>query len=221
MYGVSPETGDPIGIVNDFDLATWVDHPTTNSDRTGTIPFTAIDLLEGGLDRRTPRLYRHDMESFSWVLAYITIAEIEYKNCTIQISSRSGVDAWFRDADEGEREAHVSSKYLFHLKYGRKKLRVSARYSDHRNTVRGIARYWSAFHESREPEEEPLEPGVIEEEPAPSEPEVDDPAGSLGSFVRRVGESLGEAGAGAEFAEVMASLLKVIETPIVGTVDAM
>jgi hypothetical protein len=57
MYDISAETNNPVGIVNDFDLATWVDHSTTNNDRTGTIPFMAIDLLDGGLDHRIPRLY--------------------------------------------------------------------------------------------------------------------------------------------------------------------
>ena len=34
-------TGDPLGILNDFDLATWVEHRITNNNRTGTIPFMA------------------------------------------------------------------------------------------------------------------------------------------------------------------------------------
>ena len=83
MYAILAKTGKRIGIVNDLDLATWVGSLTTNNDRTGTIPFMAIDLLNGGLEDRIPRLYRHDLESFSWVLAYITVADIEYKDCTI------------------------------------------------------------------------------------------------------------------------------------------
>ena len=56
MYGIS-ENGDPLGIINDFDLATCVGHSTTNNDRMGTIPFMAVDLLDGGLDLRIPRVY--------------------------------------------------------------------------------------------------------------------------------------------------------------------
>ena len=79
MYDFLAEAGEPVGIVNDYDLATWVDHTTTNTDPTGTVPFMAIDLLDGGLDSRTPRLYRHDMESFVWVLAYITVLSHLYE----------------------------------------------------------------------------------------------------------------------------------------------
>jgi len=52
-----------IGILNDLDLAIWVDHSTTNIDWTGTILFMAIGLLDGGLDGRTSPLYRS-----GWVL---------------------------------------------------------------------------------------------------------------------------------------------------------
>ena len=52
-------------------------------------------------------------------------------------------------------------------------------------------------------------------------PKVDDPAGSLKSFIRMVGEPFGEAGAGEGFAEVKAVLLEAIETPTVGTVDSV
>ena len=93
MYDASG-TNDPMSIVNDFDLASWVNHPTTNNDRTGTIPFMAIDLLDGRFDDRIPRLYRRDMESFVWVLAYITVANIEYKTRTIKISPLLRIINW-------------------------------------------------------------------------------------------------------------------------------
>ena len=47
MYDIFHETGDPVGIINDFDFASWIDHSTANNDRTGTIPFMAIELLKG------------------------------------------------------------------------------------------------------------------------------------------------------------------------------
>ena len=62
VCNVSAETVNPVGMVNDFDLATWVDHPATNDDRTGSIPFMTTDSLDGGLDDRIPRLYRHGLE---------------------------------------------------------------------------------------------------------------------------------------------------------------
>ena len=74
-----------MGIVNDFDLATWVNHSTTNNNCTGTIPFMAIDLLDGGIDGCTPQLYQHNIESFVWLLAYITVAEVVYKDHTLRV----------------------------------------------------------------------------------------------------------------------------------------
>ncbi|KAF9245413.1 hypothetical protein BU15DRAFT_34896, partial [Melanogaster broomeanus] len=62
-----------IGVLNDYDLA-----PLTSSEnplgyeRTGTIPFMAIDLLDAnGQDGAVRHLYRHDMESFIWVFIWI------------------------------------------------------------------------------------------------------------------------------------------------------
>jgi hypothetical protein len=146
MYDTS-ETNDPVGIVNDFDLATWVDHSATNGDRTGTIPFMAIDLLDGGLDDRIPRLYRHDMESFVWVLAYITVADKEYKDHTINITPLRWVNAWFKDDDQADRDVHINSKELFYSVYGRNR-KVAGRYHHYINIVQQMTRYWSDFHQT-------------------------------------------------------------------------
>jgi hypothetical protein len=114
MCNALSETGVPVGVINDFDLAPLAHCPTTNNDRTGTVPFMAIDLLNGGLGGRIPRLYRHDMESFSRVLTYITVAKIEYEGSDIKISPPPGVKAWFQDRDEQDRGSHIPSKRLFH-----------------------------------------------------------------------------------------------------------
>lgn len=62
--------GDQVyGVLNDFDLATKVDRTVTSSkQRTGTQPFMAIELL-----RPNPpgHLFRHDLESFFYVLVWI------------------------------------------------------------------------------------------------------------------------------------------------------
>ena len=213
MYAISKD-GDPLGIVNDFDLATWIGHSTTNSDRTGTIPFMAIDLLNGGLDQCIPRLYRHDLESFCWVLAYITVAEIKYESRTIKVSPPKGFAAWFQDSTQDEREAHVMSKQALHLRYGLVAL-VPDRYFDYSGTIQRIIRYWTGFHESlgerrhkTRPRGPTLEP--VREAQVPSEPEVDDPAGSLGLFVDKVDESL----KGVGFTDVKALLLEAIGIPV-------
>ncbi|KAG9005172.1 hypothetical protein FRB94_001789 [Tulasnella sp. JGI-2019a] len=68
------EGGKVFGVLNDFDLATMagVKH-ATNSERTGTLPFMALDLLTiDGCNGGIEHLYRHDLESFWWVFVWIT-----------------------------------------------------------------------------------------------------------------------------------------------------
>ena len=215
MYDFLAEAGEPVGIVNDYDLATWVDHTTTNTDPTGTVPFMAIDLLDGGLDSRTPRLYRHDMESFVWVLAYITVANIEYKNCAIKISPPPKVEAWFRDGDQLERDAHISSKRLLHLEYGQQ---VYDGYFRYLRVVREIIRYWVDFNQSLRDLKPILQPrwrglsARVQEEPSPIKRVEDDPKRSLKQFITKVEGSLGKAVQG--FTEVKCILLEAIDTPI-------
>lgn len=225
MYDICPKTGEPVGIVNDFDLASWVDHPTSNKDRTGTIPFMAIDLLDGGLDCCIPRLYRHDIESFCWVLAYVTVADIEYKNHTIKIFPLSGVDTWFRDGDKRDRDAHISSKRHFHSEYGQDQ-EVSGRYDHYFNTVQQITRYWSDFHKSlrsknRRTRPPRPNPRPVRGELVLSEPEADDPAGSLNLLITTVEKLSGENSAREGFAAVKAHLLEAIATPTVLTAGTL
>jgi hypothetical protein len=61
------------GILNDFDLAYVRGGPRpSGTERTGTMPFMALDLLtEDAWDGKVKRLYRHDCESFAWVLLWI------------------------------------------------------------------------------------------------------------------------------------------------------
>jgi hypothetical protein len=71
MYRV--HKGKIYGVLNDFDLSYQMtdEHPipdqASSKQRTGTLPFMAIDLL--GKD---PPLhgYRHDLESFMWVILF-------------------------------------------------------------------------------------------------------------------------------------------------------
>ena len=218
MYDVSAETKDPVGIVNDFDLAIWVNHSTTNNDVICTILFTAIDLLDDGLDDRMPRLYRHDLESFVWVLAYITAANIEYENRTIKASPLSKANAWFKDGDQADRDVRVSPKLSFHLHYGRKQA-VSGRYCDYVGVVDRMIQYWTDLHRSLQGRnyEQPSLPN-----PRPyrkgqylSEPEDDDAAGSLKLFITTVETLLGKIDVGKGFAKVKTLLLGAIGTPIV------
>jgi len=216
MYDVCAETGKPTGIVNDFDLATWVDHPTTNNDRTGTIPFMAIDLLNGGLDNRVPRLYRHDLESFIWVLAYVTVAYKEYTDHNIKLSSLRGDCAWFKDRDEADRKAHISSKRFFHLEHGDEQP-VFRSYRDYAGVVKQMIRYWADFHRMKHTPrvDLPFMMEVLVQKPVTSKLELDDPRGMVRAFIATVEELLGEHVPGDGFAEVKTLLLKAIESPIV------
>ncbi|KIN94639.1 hypothetical protein M404DRAFT_1008200, partial [Pisolithus tinctorius Marx 270] len=68
-----------MGVLNDYDLSSLTSsaNPLGN-ERTGTILFMAIDLLEeDGQDGRVEHLYRHDMESFIYVFIWISL---QYKD---------------------------------------------------------------------------------------------------------------------------------------------
>jgi hypothetical protein len=61
------------GVLNDFDLANvrGCERPS-GTERMGTMPFMALDLLtEDAWAGNVERLYRHDCESFAWVLLWI------------------------------------------------------------------------------------------------------------------------------------------------------
>jgi hypothetical protein len=66
--------GKIYGVLNDFDLSYQMtdEHPNpvqaTSEQRTGTLPFMAIDLLEN--DPPPSHGYRHDLESFMWVILF-------------------------------------------------------------------------------------------------------------------------------------------------------
>jgi hypothetical protein len=61
------------GVLTDFDLATLAGNSYQRGmERTGTVPFMALDLLTAeGFSGGISRLYRHDSESFAWVLLWI------------------------------------------------------------------------------------------------------------------------------------------------------
>ncbi|KAG1883292.1 hypothetical protein F4604DRAFT_1920496 [Suillus subluteus] len=67
--------GKRIGVLNDYDLSSLanVQGPQGN-ERTGTVPFMARELLtEEGQRGKVKHLYRHDLESFIWVFAWIRL----------------------------------------------------------------------------------------------------------------------------------------------------
>ena len=58
-----------VGVLGDWDLARVISSfGTTNTDRTGTIPFMARQLLLG---KPVVHMFRHDAESFIWLFLWV------------------------------------------------------------------------------------------------------------------------------------------------------
>ncbi|KAF9458041.1 hypothetical protein BDZ94DRAFT_1301484 [Collybia nuda] len=99
------------GVLADFDLATLRDNADKRGgERTGTVPFMALNLLtKEYFDGKITHLYRHDVESFVWILIWV---------CTRQNSE------WSRNMwNTSNYDACHSSKFRFifqgHLKVTR------------------------------------------------------------------------------------------------------
>ncbi|KAF9218699.1 hypothetical protein BS17DRAFT_655540, partial [Gyrodon lividus] len=61
-----------MGVLNDFDLVSFAEGGHLGNERTGTILFMAIDLLEpDDQSGRVEHIYRHYMESFIWAFIWI------------------------------------------------------------------------------------------------------------------------------------------------------
>lgn len=69
------------GILNDWDLAVRANAPHASTGRTGTIPFMAIDLLSDEYWKGIlVRQYRHDLEGFQWVLAWVCMCSESHED---------------------------------------------------------------------------------------------------------------------------------------------
>jgi hypothetical protein len=92
--------GKWIGVLNDYDLSsTQLDGPSGN-ERTGTIPFMAIELLSPkAIERKVEHLYRHDAESLIWVLTWVCLRYEDGK-----LRSNRPLDAWLKEDANGCRE---------------------------------------------------------------------------------------------------------------------
>ncbi|KAH7923110.1 hypothetical protein BV22DRAFT_1093462 [Leucogyrophana mollusca] len=65
--------GVAVGVLNDFDLSSTTEGRQGN-ERTGTIPFMAIELLrKSALHGHGTHEYYHDAESLIWVFAWVTL----------------------------------------------------------------------------------------------------------------------------------------------------
>lgn len=200
MYTVLP-TGELKGILIDYDLASWDERPTTNRDRTGTIPFMALEVVRNGFREQVeqiPRLYRHDSESFIWVLAYITIVSLEYENYSVKISRPPALNPWFA----GIGHVHLSSKQTLCFNYGYEPS-VTEPHKQYVTIIRYLLSYWAMLYND----------SLALRFTGSTKPKEDDPKGTL----ERLVGSVEEMGLGKEaqtvFSKVKGLLLKAIETP--------
>jgi hypothetical protein len=67
--------GKPWAYLIDFDLASLADGVAHNLDRTGTIPFMALGLLDSANPgrRAVEHIYEHDAEAVCWVLLWLGV----------------------------------------------------------------------------------------------------------------------------------------------------
>ncbi|KZT65503.1 hypothetical protein DAEQUDRAFT_520705 [Daedalea quercina L-15889] len=128
-FGVDPLTLNVK--IRDFDLARLVRVNEPNgprsTERTGTTPFMAIELLKKGYwEGDIGRLYRHDLEGFVWVVAYYAWV---YDDAGIEVDN-SPVRTWF--TADYEQCAKEKTYFLSELK---------DMYPDHRLQIANVWYY--------------------------------------------------------------------------------
>ncbi|KAG1720569.1 uncharacterized protein EDB91DRAFT_1280577 [Suillus paluster] len=65
--------GRYIGVLNNYDLSS-IQGSSQGNEHTGIVPFMSIDLLKpDALKGKVEHLYRHDAESFIWVLVWVCL----------------------------------------------------------------------------------------------------------------------------------------------------
>jgi Fungal protein kinase len=73
MYKRDKDTGDVIGVLGDFDLSSLQGNYRSNTERTGTVPFMALNLLsDKALAGNVEHDYCHEAEAYFWVGVYDT-----------------------------------------------------------------------------------------------------------------------------------------------------
>ncbi|KAG0699202.1 hypothetical protein DFH29DRAFT_833949 [Suillus ampliporus] len=75
MMYCKTKDGVLVGVLNDYDLSSLATtQGPLGNERTGTVPFMALDLLSPESQRgKVQHLYRHDLESFIWVLVWVCL----------------------------------------------------------------------------------------------------------------------------------------------------
>ena len=97
--------GTIVGVLIDFDLAILCGSQSTNTERTGTMIFMALDML-ASIAAGTPQLhlYRHDAESFLWVAIWV---------CGTYEGGKERQDAPFKAWTQGDARNCAERKLYF------------------------------------------------------------------------------------------------------------
>ncbi|KII85237.1 hypothetical protein PLICRDRAFT_336874 [Plicaturopsis crispa FD-325 SS-3] len=137
------------GILNDYDNAVRLDenkdpiHPPS-SHRTGTLPFMALDFLQKHTMHVT-HCYRHDLESFTYVLLWVTVRHPTYvfKNPAEQAVSAASIQATENWAC-GTLASMISAKLTTSRNFMNQEIMLSKPFSRLRilvkNALRSVAR---------------------------------------------------------------------------------
>ncbi|KAG8867002.1 hypothetical protein FRC20_006967 [Serendipita sp. 405] len=86
------KNGNVYGKLTDFDLSSIRGEPSNNKQRTGTLPFMALELLKP--KNSITHKYGHDVESFFWVIIHIILSadEAHWRNCPMSNWGNLGKD---------------------------------------------------------------------------------------------------------------------------------
>jgi len=103
-------SGKVVGVLNDYDLSSMNIVPS-GRERTGTVPFMALKLLTNkAIEGKVEHLYQHDVESFIWVLTWVSL---RYEDGKLRTNERP-FDDWLRVDAKGCHEK--KSSFLFQVK---------------------------------------------------------------------------------------------------------
>ncbi|KAG2125388.1 hypothetical protein DEU56DRAFT_573329 [Suillus clintonianus] len=93
MMWYRDKLGKLMGVLNDYDLSLLASVPGPHgNERTGTVPFMALDLFTEEAQRgEVKHLYRHDLESFMWILTWIFL---RYRNGDLLPPASRPLDIW-------------------------------------------------------------------------------------------------------------------------------
>ncbi|KAH7920984.1 hypothetical protein BV22DRAFT_1073079 [Leucogyrophana mollusca] len=93
------KSGRVVGVLNDFDLASLADNEGLGGNqRMGTVLFMARELLSPeGLDGEITHMYRHDAESFVWVLVWVCL---RFRDGQERRPQSRHLDAWLKANEE-------------------------------------------------------------------------------------------------------------------------